>query len=142
MAVKAPAAAWAAGHDDKVPEDRALTTAEDPGQPLRHAVEVRHETFRTPEFYELLRSRGVALVVADTAGKWPFLEESTTDFQYVRLHGDVELYASGYSDAALDRWAAKIRGWTAAGQDVYVYFDNDMKVHAPYDAIQLMARLR
>jgi uncharacterized protein YecE (DUF72 family) len=136
------AAEWAVGHDDKVPEDRALTTAEDPGQPLRHAVEVRHETFRTPEFYALVRAQRVALVVADTAGKWPFLEETTADFQYVRLHGDAELYASGYSDEALDRWADKVRRWVAAGQDVFVYFDNDMKVHAPYDAIHLMERLR
>jgi uncharacterized protein YecE (DUF72 family) len=136
------AAEWAGGHDDKVPEDRALTTAEDPGQPLRHAVEVRHETFRTPEFYALLRAQRVALVVADTAGKWPFLEEATADFQYVRLHGDAELYASGYSDEALDRWAAKVRRWVAGGQDVFVYFDNDMKVHAPYDAIHLMERLQ
>jgi uncharacterized protein YecE (DUF72 family) len=131
----------AAGHDAKVPTDRALTTAEDDTQPLRHALEVRHESFRNPACYDLLREQRVALVVADTAGKWPFLEESTTDFQYVRLHGDAELYASGYSDAALDVWADKIRGWVAAGQDVYVYFDNDMKVHAPYDAIQLRARL-
>ncbi|HYP45542.1 MAG TPA: DUF72 domain-containing protein [Propionibacteriaceae bacterium] len=134
-------AALAAGHDAKVPTDRALTTAEDDAQPIRHAVEVRHETFRNDAFYQLLRAQQVALVVADTAGKWPYLEESTTDFQYVRLHGDSELYASGYSDEALDRWADKIRGWTAAGQDTYVYFDNDMKVHAPYDAISLRSRL-
>ncbi|MET0692455.1 MAG: DUF72 domain-containing protein [Propionibacteriaceae bacterium] len=132
----------AAQHDQRIPEDRALTRAEDDKQPVRHALEVRHDSFRTPELAELLRAHDVALVVADTAGKWPFLEESTSDFAYVRLHGDAELYASGYSDAALDRWATKIRGWTAAGQDVYVYFDNDMKVHAPYDAIQLMERLR
>jgi uncharacterized protein YecE (DUF72 family) len=135
-------AALAAGHDAKITPDRALTTAEDPGQPIRHALEVRHESFRDPACYELLRDRRVALVVADTAGKWPFLEESTADFQYVRLHGDAELYASGYSDPALDRWAAKVRTWVAAGQDVFVYFDNDMKVHAPYDAIHLMERLR
>jgi uncharacterized protein YecE (DUF72 family) len=136
------AAQWATRHDAKVAEDRALTTAEDPGQPLRHAVEVRHETFRNPEFYELLRAQRVALVVADTAGKWPYLEESTTDFSYVRLHGDSELYVSGYGDEALDRWADKIRGWTAAGQDSYVYFDNDVKVNAPYDAMHLHDRLR
>jgi len=132
----------AAGHDAKVPPDRALTTAEDDSQPIRHALEVRHESFRSPACYRLLREHRVALVVADTAGKWPYLEESTADFQYVRLHGDAELYASGYSDAALDRWADKVRSWVAAGQDVYVYFDNDIKVHAPYDAIHLMERLR
>jgi len=135
------AALLAAGHDAKITTDRALTNAEDGAQPLRHAVEVRHESFRNPDFYALLRDQQVALVVADTAGKWPFLEESTADFQYVRLHGDAELYASGYSDRALDDWAAKVRRWAAAGQDVFVYFDNDMKVHAPYDAMHLAERL-
>jgi uncharacterized protein YecE (DUF72 family) len=60
---------------------------------------------------------------------------------YVRLHGHEELYASGYSDDALDEWAGKVRRWTQAGQDVYVYCDNDAKVRAPYDAMGLMARL-
>jgi uncharacterized protein YecE (DUF72 family) len=59
----------------------------------------------------------------------------------VRLHGDVELYTSGYSEQALDRWAASIRGWDAAGLDVYVYFDNDVKVRAPFDALSLAARV-
>jgi uncharacterized protein YecE (DUF72 family) len=135
------AAQLAAQHDQKLTPDRSLTTAEDASQPIRHAVEVRHRSFRSAEFYELLRSQRVALVVADTAGRWPYLEESTADFHYVRLHGDAELYASGYSDAALDRWAAKVRQWAEAGQDVFVYFDNDMKVHAPYDAINLSQRL-
>ncbi len=135
------AAEIAARHDGRLPTDQALTTAEDPHQPLRHTVEVRHETFRDPAFFALLRAKEVALVVADTAGKWPYLEESTADFQYVRLHGDSELYVSGYSDHALDHWAAKVRGWAEAGQDVYIYFDNDAKVHAPYDAIELMKRL-
>ncbi|MBA3528758.1 MAG: DUF72 domain-containing protein [Propionibacteriaceae bacterium] len=134
-------ARMATGHDAKIPPDRALTAAEDDQQPIRHAVEVRHESFRSPDFFDLLRQQQVALVVADTAGKWPYLEESTADFQYVRLHGDAELYASGYSDAGLDHWAAKVRAWSEAGQDVFVYFDNDMKVHAPYDAIQLLQRL-
>jgi uncharacterized protein YecE (DUF72 family) len=83
----------------------------------------------------------MALVVADTAGRWPYLEQSTTDFRYVRLHGDAELYASGYSDVSLDNWAAKVRSWSDAGQDVFVYFDNDMKVHAPYDAMELLRRV-
>ena len=135
------AARLAAQHDDKLTADRALTVAEDDAQPLRYALEIRHESFRNPEFYELLRAQRVALVVADTAGKWPLIEEQTADFSYVRLHGDAELYASGYSDEALDRWADKIRGWTAAGQDAYVYFDNDIKVRAPYDAINLRERL-
>jgi uncharacterized protein YecE (DUF72 family) len=135
------AAAIAVNHDQRVPDDRALTVAADPKQPIRHAVEVRHETFRTSSFYELLRRQQIALVVADSPGKWPFIEELTTDFMYVRLHGHDELYTSGYSDESLDDWATKIRNWTAAGQDVYLYCDNDAKVRAPYDAMGLMQRL-
>jgi uncharacterized protein YecE (DUF72 family) len=135
------AAAIAVDHDQRIPADRALTTVADPAQRIRHAVEVRHETFRTNEFYELLRRQQVALVVADSPGKWPFIEEITTDFMYVRLHGHDELYTSGYSDESLDEWATKIRNWVAANQDVYIYCDNDAKVRAPYDAMGLMQRL-
>ena len=135
------AAAIATGHDARVPEDRALTTAPDPALRLRHTVEVRHETFRDPAFYDLLREHGVGLVVADNPGKWPIIEEVTTDFMYVRLHGHEELYASGYSEEALDGWATKVRGWLERGQDVYVYCDNDIKVRAPYDAMGLLSRV-
>jgi uncharacterized protein YecE (DUF72 family) len=89
----------------------------------------------------VLRAHGAALVLADNPGKWPVLDESTTDFRYVRLHGHTELYASGYSHSALDAWAARIAGWAETGQDVYVYCDNDAKVRAPYDAMGLMDRL-
>ena len=109
-------------------------------RPLRHAVEVRHESFRDPAFIALLRKYGVALVVADTAGKWPDFEDVTADFVYIRLHGEHELYASGYEDDSLERWAARIRVW-AAGGDVYCYFDNDIKVRAPFDARKLMEML-
>ena len=102
---------------------------------------MRHETFRTPEFYDLLRRHEVALVLADNPGQWPIIDETTADLNYVRLHGHEELYASGYSDEALDGWAARIRGWRDAGQDVYIYCDNDAKVRAPYDAMGLMQRL-
>jgi uncharacterized protein YecE (DUF72 family) len=80
-------------------------------------------------------------VVADTAGKWPKLRDVTSDFVYVRLHGDTELYASGYDSDALDSWAETVRRWAEAGTDVYVYFDNDAKVRAPVDAIALSERL-
>jgi uncharacterized protein YecE (DUF72 family) len=128
-------------------------------RPMRHAVEVRHESFRDPGFIALLRKYKVALVVADTAGKWPYMEDVTADFMYLRLHGDKELYASGYSDEALERWAARIRAWTTGGQpgdaqlastkappkrakrDLFCYFDNDIKVHAPFDARKLMDKL-
>ena len=133
------AARIAALHDDKV-EGRAWLTA-DVDRPLRHAVEVRHATFETDDFLALLARHDVAVVTADTAGKWPLLLEPTTDLAYVRLHGAEELYVSGYDDAALDVWAQRVRDWQAQGCDVVVYFDNDAKVHAPFDARRLLDRL-
>jgi uncharacterized protein YecE (DUF72 family) len=65
----------------------------------------------------------------------------TSDFLYVRLHGDVKIYTSGYSNRALAAWARRIRAWDEHGRDVYVYFDNDVKVRAPFDALNLMHKL-
>jgi uncharacterized protein YecE (DUF72 family) len=135
------AAEIAAHHDQRIPDDRALTKAVHPRHRLRHAIEPRHESFRTPEFYRLLRRYKMALVISDNPGKWPIFTEITTDLMYVRLHGHDQLYVSGYSDHELNEWAAKIRSWTERGCDVYVYFDNDAKVHAPFDAMSLMERL-
>jgi uncharacterized protein YecE (DUF72 family) len=101
--------------------------------PLRHAVEPRHPSFGSTASFDLLRDHGVALVVADTAGKWPLFDESTTDFTYVRLHGGSELYASRYDEAELAEWAAKVRAWGRSG-DVYVYFDNTARAAAPHNA--------
>ena len=109
-------------------------------RPIRHALEVRHESFDDPAFLRLLRRLGVAACVADTAGRWIQLDAVTAGFVYVRLHGDKRLYVSGYGRDALDRWAARIRRWRAGGRDVYVYFDNDVKVRAPFDAMNLAAR--
>lgn len=120
------AAQLAKEHDDKVPPDRAHTDAE-ADVPLRHALEFRSETFATAEAEEVLRRHGVACVLADTAGRWPKVDWDTADFRYARLHGDEELYTSGYSPAALDEWAARCAGWLAAGQDTFAYFDNDVK---------------
>ena len=151
------AAEIAARHDRQV-EGRA-SLAVDRKRPLRHAVEIRHESFRDPAFIAMLRRHRIALVVADTAGRWPLLEDLSSDFVYLRLHGDEELYASGYSDEALQRWADRIRTWSEGGQvadarlastvpaarrakrDVFCYFDNDVKVHAPYDAATLARKL-
>jgi uncharacterized protein YecE (DUF72 family) len=133
-------AALATRHDAKVPDDRALTDAED-DRPVRHALEVRHHSFGTAEAVDLLKAHDIAFVVADTAGRWPLVEELTSDHMYVRLHGDVELYTSGYTPEALDRWAEKVRGWADVGQDVYVYFDNDAKGYAPHDAMALIERV-
>jgi uncharacterized protein YecE (DUF72 family) len=109
---------------------------------LRHAIEIRHPSFLDDEFMLLAKRYGIAVVVADTAGKWPQILHVTSDFVYVRLHGDVEIYASGYSDRALERWARRLRRWARDGHDVYVYFDNDVKVRAPFDALGLMQKLR
>lgn len=117
-------------------EDRVFAEA---GQEraLRHAIEVRSHTFDVPEFTAIAREAGVAIVVADTAGRFPVIRETTAGFQYVRLHGDEELYTSGYTPEALARWADDIRGWLADDRDVYVYFDNDAKVRSPVDAMAL-----
>jgi uncharacterized protein YecE (DUF72 family) len=136
----AQAAELASRHDAKVPEDRALTVAE-VDLPMRHALEVRHHSFATPEAVALLREHDIAFVVADTAGRWPFVEEVTSDHVYVRLHGDTELYTSGYTPEALDRWAKKLRAWAGEGLDCYVYFDNDVKGYAPHDAMGLIERV-
>lgn len=133
-------AAWLARrHDDRMKDRAFFDIADD--RPMRHALEVRHKSFLDPGFLPLLREHGIAVVVADTAGRWPLIREVTADFVYVRLHGDVELYVSGYTDEALSAWATTIRGWTAAGHDVYVYFDNDTKVRSPFDAMSLAAKL-
>src|SRR3954451_535573 len=94
------AAQLAKQHDARL-DDRAHTVT-DADRPVRHAVEVRHPTFVTTEFIDLLRAQDVALVVADTAAHFPFLDDVTADWVYVRLHGDEELYVSGYGEQALD----------------------------------------
>jgi uncharacterized protein YecE (DUF72 family) len=133
------AAYLARRHDDRL-KDRSFTNAV-LDRPLRHALEVRHGSFTTPDFLDLLRQHQVAAVVADTAGKWPLLDAVTADFVYARLHGDKELYESGYTPQALDVWAERARQWLEDGRDVFMYFDNDVKVRAPFDAMALSARL-
>ncbi|WP_213880180.1 DUF72 domain-containing protein [Pseudomonas sp. dw_358] len=126
---------------------------------LQHAVEVRHDSFAVPEFIQLLRRYHVALVKADTAGKWLYADDLTADFVYVRLHGAEALYESGYSDAAIDYWQRRLQRWSEGGQvadatlieprkgrvgkarQVFCYFDNDVKVHAPYNARRLLEGL-
>ncbi|QTX03909.1 DUF72 domain-containing protein [Agromyces archimandritae] len=129
----------AAGHDEWMQGRTAFDI--DADGPLRHAVEVRHPSFETEEWTELLARHDVAAVAADTAGKWPKIDAVTADFVYARLHGDQKLYASGYDEAGLDRWEAWARDHLEAGRDAYVYFDNDAKVRAPFDAMALIERL-
>jgi uncharacterized protein YecE (DUF72 family) len=133
------AATVAERHDQRL-DGRAWTTTDVDG-PLRYALEVRHSSFQTQAFVDLLAEHDIALVTADTAGRWPLLMDQTSDFAYARLHGDQELYVSGYSEEALDVWAERVRQWSAGYRDVYVYFDNDVKVRAPYDAMSLAGRL-
>jgi uncharacterized protein YecE (DUF72 family) len=124
-------------------------------RPLRHAVEIRHESFVSEEFIALLRKHKIALVVADTVD-WPLLMDVTADFVYCRLHGSEQLYASGYEAPAIRQWANRVSAWANGGEvndgprasarkaprrnsrDVYLYFDNDAKVRAPRDAQHLI----
>jgi uncharacterized protein YecE (DUF72 family) len=125
-----------------------------------YAMEVRHASFEDPRFVRLLREHNVALVIAETARRWPMLQDITSDFVYLRLHGDKEIYRSGYSDEALRRWARRVAAWARGGEPrdaikldrqakpprrprpVYCFFDNtDEKLRAPADAKALMKKL-
>jgi uncharacterized protein YecE (DUF72 family) len=150
------AAELARNHDDRLDSRSWFQVRQDAA--LRHAIEIRHESFVNEEFIRLLRRHGVGLVVADTV-EWPLLMDLTSSFVYCRLHGNEELYASGYDPDALDTWARRIVTWARGGEvydgrrasdrdapkrnrrDVFVYFDNDMKVRAPFDAAQLRERV-
>ena len=142
-------------HDERLDNRTWLRVATD--APLRHAIGIRHESFACKEFIDLLRQHRVGLVVADTV-EWPLLMDVTTDFVYCRLHGSQKLYASGYDDKALDLWAQRVAIWAKGGEvhdgrrviqsdgagrkrDVFVYFDNDAKVRAPFDAKKLSDRV-
>src|SRR5437660_2380599 len=122
-------------------------------------MEVRDRSLLDPAFMKMLRRHKVAFCIADTAGIFPYTEDVTADFIFARLHGAEQIYASGYTDRALDWWAARLGAWRQGAEppdarrvldkppprrkcrDVYVYFDNDVKVRAPYDAMSLAARL-
>ncbi|MFS0894102.1 DUF72 domain-containing protein [Microbacterium sp. 179-I 3D3 NHS] len=137
------AAALARGHDARL-DGRAWVDIE-ADLPIRYALEPRSDTFHDERCVRLLHDHGVALAVADTAGRWPLFDTLTSDFVYVRLHGAEVLYHSGYTPEQLADWEARITGWTtpdtahAHGRDVYVYFDNDARGHAPHDAAALAA---
>ena len=143
-------------HDGKV-EGRTFLEI-DRNRPVRHALEIRHPSFVAPEFITLLRKHKVALVCADTV-EWPRLMDVTSDFVYCRLHGSKVLYSSGYSKTAIEEWAGRVAAWAKGGEasdgefaslkkpakrakrDVFVYFDNDLKVRAPRDARRLQVRM-
>lgn len=138
--------------DFKLPTHSVKTTR------LRHAVEIRNQSFIDPTFIKLLRKYNVAFVIADTARRWPYAEDITSDFVYMRLHGDTELYRSGYSKSAIEHWYKRIKAWSRGSHpkdakligkrvrlheslDVFCYFDNTDKLWAPQDARQLSALL-
>jgi uncharacterized protein YecE (DUF72 family) len=153
------AAARLARKRDKRMKGRCLL-AIDENRPVRHAVEIRHESYLDASFIDLLRAHNIALVVAETARRWPMTHDVTADFIYMRLHGDKQLYQSGYGDKALERWAARIEAWhrgsdpkdaihistrkppARKSRDVFCFFDNtDVKLRAPVDAQRLMKKL-
>jgi uncharacterized protein YecE (DUF72 family) len=121
-------------HDARLSGRVALEATSD-NRPLRYTLEVRHHSFVDASYLALLREYGVASCVADSAGLYPLIDDLTADFAYVRLHGAEQLYVSGYGPKALAGWAKRIESWR--GVDVYVYFDNDVKVRAPFDALNL-----
>jgi uncharacterized protein YecE (DUF72 family) len=135
------AGALASTHDAKLPEGRALTTPL-VSAPIAHALEPRHESFNSAAARDLLQRNGIAMVLSDSAGTWPQFDVVTADLVYVRLHGDTELYRSGYSQSSLQGWAARARAWADEGLDVHVYFDNDARGHAPHDARTLITLLQ
>ncbi len=153
-ATKRAAARLARHHDGRVPRFKAPRTKD---HALRHAIEVRHPSFVTGGFIELLRKHQVAIVVADSPD-FPYIEDVTAPFVYLRLHGGTKLYESGYGPRAIEHFAERVRSWSKGREprdakrltprcdlheprDVYVYFDNDAKVKAPFDALELAKRL-
>lgn len=142
--------ALARRHDDKVKDPwldaTGITT-------VRHAIEVRHESFATPACIDMLRAANVALVVADTA-QWPTLD-ATADFIYCRLQGAPG--SDQYEAADLDRWATRVTAWVDGNpvpgplvgpaetspkpRDVFAHFVSTDKPNAPRNAMALARRL-
>lgn len=130
------------------------------GRPLRHAVEVRHDSFRAPRFVQLARARGVAIVVSGDSA-YPQIADLTAPFVYARIMGTRESEPTGYSAAELDRWAARARAWAsgaqpedvelvvpddasavpAAPRNVYLYVISGHKARNPAAAMALIERL-
>ncbi len=129
------------------------------GRPLRHVVEVRHESFQVPEFVALLRSYGVAAALTD-AEAFPQIPDVTAGFLYLRLQRASKAVETGYTPEALDQWAAWARLWSEGGtpddlgrigdpptgapspRDVFIYMINGFKPKAPAAAMALIDRVR
>lgn len=108
---------------------------------LRYAFEFRHKTWLDEETYKLLEKYNAALVIADSS-RYPKAEVVTTDFVYIRMHGPAELFASKYSDEALENLAKKIKKWQKEKRDVFVYFNNDFHGFAIENALFLKKLLK
>ncbi len=108
---------------------------------LRYAFEFRHKTWLDEKTYKLLEKYNAALVIADSS-RYPKAEVVTTDFVYIRMHGPAELFASKYSDKALENLAKKIKKWQKEKRDVFVYFNNDFHGFAIENALFLKKLLK
>ena len=106
---------------------------------LRHALEVRHESFRDPDFFALVKKANAAIVFADS-DDFPKIDEPTADFTYARLQRCAEDCPTGYDEKSLDRWAEQAKAWNQRG-DVFVFFISGAKVRAPAAALALQHRL-
>jgi len=109
------------------------------GFALRHALEVRHDSFRDERFYDLARRYNAAIVFADGEDV-PAIDEATADFAYARLMRTQEDVETGYASGDLDRWAERARAWARRGE-AFVYFIAGAKVRAPAAAQALIARV-
>jgi uncharacterized protein YecE (DUF72 family) len=129
-------------HDGRLPGRARLTAPDGRHHRIRYALEIRHPSWLADESLLLMKKHDIALVAADSAGRFPLSLTRTADFAYLRLHGHAQLYASRYTDTELDRWAVRIARWLREGSDVYVYFDNDNQAYAPGDALRLKQRIQ
>jgi uncharacterized protein YecE (DUF72 family) len=116
-----------------------LLPREQDGVPLRHALEVRHPSFKDPKFYELAKQHGAAIVFADD-DTFPEIDEPTADFTYARLMRSQEKVETGYDKKALDHWAKRAKDWAKRG-DAFVYFISGAKVRNPAAAQALIERV-
>jgi uncharacterized protein YecE (DUF72 family) len=151
------AAKLAKKHDVRF-ADRVWTET-DGNYPVRHAFEFRHPSFQNKDFIEMLKSYQVAVAVIDSGKNWPYTEDLTSDFVYVRMSGEGPEFKNGYTDSALKRMAKRIKLWAKGGQpkdancisqqepypgkkDVFVYFNNDEKINAPQDAARMLKQFK
>jgi len=128
------------------------------GRPLRHVVEVRHDSFKTAAFIALLRSFDIPVVFAEH-DTYPAIADITGDFVYARLQKGDEKLKAGYPPKALDAWAARAETWAQGGEpkdlprvanaaakkqprDAFIYFIHEAKVRAPAAAMALIERLK